>query len=174
MLSHHHHYLEWTSAMASVKIIGVTITNSLSIAEYVHTTISSCVQTLYMLSEYCVAMEWTTPRCRLFSFISSPPSCSMHQVRSGIHFSWLQICRTTNLELYTKWHQTCSLCLLVQIQIQKLTSLLQLVNNWPPSELPAPMIRHHTRFYALQMFNITLYYGRRATSSIIYWCIHSS
>jgi len=31
-------------------------------------------------------------------------------------FSWLPICRTTNLELSTKSHQTCSLFHLVQIQ----------------------------------------------------------
>jgi len=30
----------------------------------------------------------------------------------------------------------------------KPTSLLQLVNNWPPSELSAPLIRRHTRFCA--------------------------
>jgi len=36
-----------------------------------------------MLSEFYVAMEWTTPRCRLFSALSSSPSCSMHQVRGG-------------------------------------------------------------------------------------------
>ena len=31
-----------------------------------------------MLSESCVAMEWTTLRCRLYSAPSSSPSCSMH------------------------------------------------------------------------------------------------
>jgi hypothetical protein len=35
--------------VTSVKILGVTITNGLSVAEHVHTTISSCAQTLYAL-----------------------------------------------------------------------------------------------------------------------------
>ena len=35
--------------VTSVKILGVTITNSLSVAEHVHTTITSCAQTLYAL-----------------------------------------------------------------------------------------------------------------------------
>jgi len=35
-------------------------------------------------------------------------------------FSWLPNCRTTNLELSIKSHQTCSLFLLVQIQTQNL------------------------------------------------------
>ena len=35
--------------VTSVKILGVTITNSLSVAEHVHATISSCAQTLYAL-----------------------------------------------------------------------------------------------------------------------------
>jgi len=35
--------------VTSVKILGVTITNSLSFAEHVHTTISLCAQTLYAL-----------------------------------------------------------------------------------------------------------------------------
>ena len=35
--------------VTTVKILGVTISNSLSVAEHVHTTISSCAQTLYAL-----------------------------------------------------------------------------------------------------------------------------
>ena len=36
-----------------------------------------------MLSESCIAMEWTTRRCRLYSAPSSSASCSMHQVHGG-------------------------------------------------------------------------------------------
>ena len=36
-----------------------------------------------MRSESCVAMEWTTLRCGLYSAPSSSPSCSMHRVHDG-------------------------------------------------------------------------------------------
>jgi len=40
----------------------------------------------------------------------------------------------------------------------KLISLLQLVNNWPPSELSAPLIRRQTRFCGrYKCFYITLH-----------------
>jgi len=61
--------------VASVKILGVTITNSLS--EHVHTTISSCAQTLY-------ALRVLRSHERLFSALSSSPSYSMHQKRGGV------------------------------------------------------------------------------------------
>ena len=38
-----------------IKILGVTFTNSLSVAAHVHTVISSSAQTLYTLSESCDA-----------------------------------------------------------------------------------------------------------------------
>ena len=41
--------LPGTETVTTVKILGVTITNSLSVAEHVHSTISPCAQTLYAL-----------------------------------------------------------------------------------------------------------------------------
>jgi len=65
--------------VTSVKIFGVTITNSLSVAEHVHTTISSCVQTLYALRSH--GMDETA--LQIVSTLLSSPSCSMHKVRGG-------------------------------------------------------------------------------------------
>jgi len=40
-----------------------------------------------MLSEFYLAMEWTTPRSKLFSTMLSSPSCSVHQVCTWWGFS---------------------------------------------------------------------------------------
>jgi len=49
----------------------------------------------------------------------------------------------------------------------KLTSLLQLVNNWPPSELSAPLIRRHSRFCARYKCFFTLHYIKAISSRTI-------
>jgi len=43
-------------------------------------------------------------------------------------------------------------------QYSQLTSSLQIVINWPPSELYAPLIRRHTRFFARYKC-LTLHYN---------------
>jgi len=55
----------------------------------------------------------------------------------------------------------------------KPTSLLQLVNNWPPSELSVPLIRRHTRFYARYKC-FTLHYITKALICKIDWDVEFS
>jgi len=74
-------------------------------------------------------------------------------------FSWLPICRTTNLELY----QITSNLLPLFPRLDpnsKLASLLQLVNNWSPSIVNSPRLWFdviYSILRALQILNITLY-----------------
>jgi len=67
--------------VTSVKILGVTITNNMSVAEHVHTTITSCTQTLCSQS---FTWPWNGRHCAANCFpLSSSTSCSMHQVSGG-------------------------------------------------------------------------------------------
>ena len=66
--------------VTSVKILGVTFTNSLSVEDYVNNTISSCTQTL-MLLRFCVAMEWMTHHSKLFFVPLLSLNCNTRPVR---------------------------------------------------------------------------------------------
>jgi len=50
----------------------------------------------------------------------------------------------------------------------KLTSLLQLINNWPPSELSAPLIRRHTPFCA-RCKCLALHFCSETHLTVLYW-----
>jgi len=50
--------------VAVIKVIGITFTNNLSVAEHVHNVITSCAQTLYALKVLRVYMGWATQPCR--------------------------------------------------------------------------------------------------------------
>jgi len=52
-LTRHRHSLALIYRVTTIKILGVTFTNSLSVAEHVHAVITSSAQTLYALRVLC-------------------------------------------------------------------------------------------------------------------------